>query len=254
MDARGEITEATERLYRQFANYPLRASFIAWPAEVEDGDARRLMTKPLRTLTADELQPYVFEALVTWGDADDYRHFVPRIFELLAQGWKGSTWDESAYVLAFRALRVASWNGWPPEEREAVEQYLHGLWRSLLNDYPAFAGADACLCGIAQATDDLQPFLDAWRDARSPASLRHLAAFVGENANGVLLNGKLQRREWLDARPRMQQVIAWLAAPSVGAAFEDAYLELPDGGDDLATALDVMSTMRSRMLSGHASR
>ena len=43
-----------------------------------------LIAKRLRDLTDTDLKKYAFKALTTWGNADDFRHFLPRLFELEA--------------------------------------------------------------------------------------------------------------------------------------------------------------------------
>ena len=39
----------------------------------------QLTSAPLKELTGEEIGPYSGYAITTVGDADDYRHFLPRI-------------------------------------------------------------------------------------------------------------------------------------------------------------------------------
>lgn len=44
-----------------------------------------LFSKPLNELNQDDLSRYTGKAMTTWGNANDYKHFLPRIFELTAE-------------------------------------------------------------------------------------------------------------------------------------------------------------------------
>ncbi len=45
-------------------------------------DEKRLHKTSLRELNAKDLELYATDALFVWGNVDDFRHFLPRIFEL----------------------------------------------------------------------------------------------------------------------------------------------------------------------------
>lgn len=78
------LEDAIEHLYYTFQNYRLKTSINACPHCVADSDHAKLHPKRLRDLTDSDLEKYAFKALTTWGDADDFRHFLPRLFELEA--------------------------------------------------------------------------------------------------------------------------------------------------------------------------
>jgi hypothetical protein len=83
MQQQKALAEAIENLYRAFARYSLRKHVEGCPCCVRERDKRALESKPLRQLASSDLGRYAFKAMTTWGNQDDFRHFLPRIFELL---------------------------------------------------------------------------------------------------------------------------------------------------------------------------
>ncbi len=177
-----ELLTAVEGLYDTFNRYPLRADTNACPCCHKPEQERLLHTQRLRELTAEHLRMYVADAMLVWGNEDDYRHFLPRIFELMI------TLDDPKFELAmapivFNKLHFANWANWPIEEQNVVRRYFLIAWKALLRTSPDDLGlTDAAdwLSGIAQAEDDLQPYLEAWRKEESNEATRHLAALIVE--------------------------------------------------------------------------
>lgn len=80
-----ELNEAIERLYSTFGSYPLRDRIDSCPCCRGPQETRHLHTKTLRELSAEDHGLYAFRAMTTVGDVDDFRHFLPRILELVAE-------------------------------------------------------------------------------------------------------------------------------------------------------------------------
>lgn len=107
-------------LYRVFARYPLRP-IAGCPCCVSGADEAALHRVPLRELSANALSTFAWKAMTTFGDRDDYRHFLPRICEIS---------EDKPAQLAFklwlirRKLDYAGWESWPEDERLAVRRWL----------------------------------------------------------------------------------------------------------------------------------
>lgn len=188
-------------LYAAFARYPLHAQVAGCPCCVGDADQRRIRSRPLRLLSGADLGRYAFKAVSTWGDADDLRHFLPRMLELLATGDA----DMPSAEIVLDKLAMADWCAWPPAERQAVRRCLMWLWEQAL----AGGRADLWLCAIAQAEDVLQPYLARWEEDVGGAAGLGLHGFIAQNL-GALQRGGLINAFW-PARPRQQaEAIAWL--------------------------------------------
>jgi hypothetical protein len=213
-DEMEHLRSAVESLYQAFASYPRRAVVHGCSCCVMPEDHACILSKPLRRLTPSDLQKYAFQAMSTWGDEDDFRHFLPRLLELLA-------FDDlhGCPEVVLGKLTYGKWRRWPVSEQSAIEQYLMSLWRTVLAGYPTPLPADhwdatTWLCALGRAVDDLQPFLGTWRQNRSTAGLRHLADFVRWHADGLLDARELQNAYWDDRELQMRQVVDWLITPA----------------------------------------
>lgn len=105
-------------------------------------------------------------------------------------------------------------------------------WWSIANDY---------LCAIAQATDDLSPYLQMWRADRSRTGLRHLADFVADTLDSVMENGTLGA--WWKDRAAQAQVKEWLTDPATTQRLKEE-IAAPSSGPFVASllgALDLLS-------------
>jgi hypothetical protein len=198
-----DLETAIAGLYDAFAGRPLRPHVEGCPHCVDDSDHAALTAHPLRQLATDQLSKYAHKAMTTWGDRDDFAHFLPRLLELLAR--ETAPWVDEEILLG--KLAYADWRTWPAGEVAAVERYLAALWRAQLSTYPAHLDPGAMLRAYSQLFDDLGTFLDAWdADDRAPA-LRHLADFVIDHWK--LLSGTPTGRT-----SQLAQVASWLRRPA----------------------------------------
>ena len=153
------LSEAIESLYETFSDYPLAQKIEGCPCFVSDEDEISLHRKPLRRLTAEDLTRYATKALTTWGTVSDYKHFLPRLFELVPE-LEGITYELDIEVL-FGKLRYGKWEIWPEGEQKAIRQYLMALWRFVLSVPMDAEIIDEYLDGIGQAEDDMSSYLEA---------------------------------------------------------------------------------------------
>ena len=233
-------------LYRTFGGYPVR-SVDGCAHCVEDADHARLHAHPLRQLTASDLRRYTGKAMTTWGDGRDFRHFLPRVCELLAVN-DGFAEPE----IALGKLAYAEWRTWPGREQRAMEAYLHALWRFMLSDFPvripAASDAETILCAIAQAEDDLGSYLVDWQEACATLGpeLRHLASFIRANGTAVAGNARLGNHFWRDRPVQMRQCLEWLLTPATETLLEQGFFASTgqEVGQELSDAVSLLTQMR----------
>ena len=117
------LQAAVENLYAAFAHYPLPSQIdVSNSATIFDQE--RLRARPLRELRACDLEKYAFEALTSWGNELDFKHFLPRLLELQAFD---TAWLLEAEIL-LEKLHLANWRKWSQAEQATVEAYLTA-WR-----------------------------------------------------------------------------------------------------------------------------
>ncbi|HEU0175746.1 MAG TPA: hypothetical protein VFV58_15900 [Blastocatellia bacterium] len=253
IDSAQALRSSVERLYTVFTDYHLSQRIDGCPCCVTPADQAAIHSKPLRRLTHGDLEYYASIAMLTWGSPEDWKHFLPRIFEILA--FEEGSWSPSTEVIIHR-LDDADWRQWPQPEREAVEEYLTALWLNTLNHFPCFLHSDwhhncigeidVCLCCIGQAVTDLSPFLDLWSLAESAPALRHLAAFVVENAHQLEKKGKLSNAFWKERPAQMKQVVNWLLTQNRVEALEQAFFKFAD--DPYAEQLSIAAGLLNYLI------
>jgi hypothetical protein len=123
---------------------------------------------------------YAFKAMTTFGDAADFKHFLPRLLELIArelQGGEALGFDEE--ILGLK-IALAEYATWPPAERAAVERFFMAAWRVTLATFPSMPAPQTLLCTVAQfaSADDLAPYLVTWRQTLTRPALFHLVEAV----------------------------------------------------------------------------
>lgn len=237
MTSSDELRDAIARLYDSFASYKLAPHVDGCPHCTSDADHASIHAAPLRQLTADHLSRYAFKAMTTWGNAKDFRHFLPRIFELLVGGAFEMSVDPETVI---GKLGYGTWRKWPGDEQQAIEQFLVAWWRATLADFPAAIAADSVLCSIGQALDNLEPYLAAWDVEGSRHGACHFAEFVNRNTGGDLRKGKPWKlaNAWWRGRPvPAEQVSAWLLQPERMEELERAFFTFGKSEDEVATEL-----------------
>ena len=126
--------------------------------------------------------------MTTVGDEDDFRHFLPRILELLHTGELAEEVDPE---IVLGKLAYANWTTWPPAEQAAVRAALEQIWQR----HRQSAAAENYLCGIARAESDITPYLNAWE----PEAALEFKTDSQTKCTGF----------WKDAEPQWRQVLAW---------------------------------------------
>ena len=230
-----DLDAAIAQLYRTFSRY--RADDLGGcPHCVAEADA----------LTANDLEHYAFKAMTTWGSVDEFKHFLPRLFEILARD------GEADFTLAEIVLSkpgYGKWQKWTRNERVAVDDFFRALWLDLLSRHPHPLSADSCLCGIAGSVPDMTFYLDAWSRSDGRAAMMHLAEFVGYNAAATRRNTPqrvMRNPFWGDRQPQAEQVSHWPLDPARVAQLERAFFACGRhaGGDALSTAVDTLTAMQ----------
>lgn len=240
--AEAAIRAAIEELYRVFARYQFRRDMPYCHHCHTETDIRKVGSKRLRELTADDLRDYAFSAIYTWGDEYDFRHFLPRIFEIIS--FEGFRLPDAEMVLG--RLPYGRWQEWPHDQREAVKRFLVALWHWHLSHFDRALNASRgdILGAIASVEDDLLPYLQAWDDDRSAAATRHIADQVfGSGAK--LSRGRLSNAFLRDRPEQQRQVADWLLRPEALRRLEEACIEATDeeSAADLGYAFDMLAPL-----------
>jgi hypothetical protein len=213
------LKEAIENLYSVFARYEDWSRQPGCPCCVTQADCDLLLAKPLRELTHEDLQLFGSLTLTLWGNVDDYRHFLPRLFELttLSTSYVDNRWDGRRVLWG---LSLGKYQTWPSAEQEAIDNFACRWWQSSLAT-PALRVCISCgeehsdwdlyprsvLSSLSKGFADLDPFLCAWRDNPSENAFRQFVecwtdlCFDCRDEEGkrfVTWLGSAQTMQWLE--------------------------------------------------------
>lgn len=218
MSAPIQLNDAIEALYETFSRYDLRERIVACNHCHGSTDDRLLRSEKLRNLGINELHHYIWDAMTTWGDDYDFRHFLRRILGLYS--FEDSVTNDRIYPeVAFGKLHYANWSKWPMDEQISVRQFLLALWKSKIDsqfawDEYAPSVIEDWLTAIGRAEDNLEPYLSAWLDSGSAEALANLSHFIVCNRE-YLSKGKLINAYWAERQSQARQVIDWLLGERV---------------------------------------
>lgn len=216
-----DLQEAVAALYRTFAAYPFHHPVKGCLCCVSRADQALLASQPLQHLSGSDLGRYTYKALTTWGEVDDFKHFLPRILELLNVPQERMALPD--LFILFGKLSYAHWDTWPEQERQAILNYLLALWRCLLVSDPGAENnplpAVEFLDGLLDGQIDIMPLLSDWYTIDTPASLSQLADFISTHCEGRAFSDKQRFRDWLcDARIREMLEAGFFASRDETAA------------------------------------
>lgn len=183
--------EIIEQLYRTFKIYSSDTLDMYSPKNnqltMEDW-IKIMRSKPLRELQAEDLRYYAFKAMTTWGRVELFKHYLPRIFELISR----LEWTGMSVEIVFGKLAYGHWKTWPQKEQEVVNTFCTSFWQSLVEaKYPSSdSQISTHFRGFLEAGVDLSPLLDIWLRADSETAVCRLCHFIEQEESNILQKGR----------------------------------------------------------------
>ena len=230
-----------ENLYKVFGKYgatdmtgsPLYEDLPKWNREI--------LSKPLRELDENDLRRFTGKARTTWGSANDYKHFLPRIFELTAE-------LRTPYEIwiAFNKLTLAGWQNWTENEQYVVQEFMLALWESILNDNSEKAEWEFkdYFSSIAHFYPNFTKLLDIWTESDSKAGIKHLAEFIVSEQTTLFDRKKISG--FYDQKENAEEFINWVLSDKIQNKVEQKYFEFENESfaENISWAEQVITTER----------
>lgn len=178
-----ELKIAIENLYITFSTYPFNSTMDGCPCCVSDTDKNKIHLKQLQDLNEDDLSHYAFKAITTWGDTNDFKHYLPRIFELLA------TTDFIVDIfIVLGKLEYGKWNDWPEAEKASIKQFLLAWWANVTK-HKTYFDKDFFI-EIYKKINNIEELLNCWSINFSDNSFLHFMDFVDSCYGDLIYNPK----------------------------------------------------------------
>jgi hypothetical protein len=237
------LDHATRELYAAFSKYPKPrhmqasparsdAAKIAWPA---------MERTPLQQLSGDDLFTFARAAVDEWGTINDFKHFLPRMLELAANGDARLPADSVTAKLG-----AAFWQQWPAPEPTALRNFGIAWWQQALE--PPAANIHAVLSIIGQFLNDdesVRAMMSYWRPDFSNEHLDLLARFVLQEEAAL----RAQPPTLSTAlRPMAPPMTRWIADQL--PAFEEGLMYNPDAPPYWHQAKQVVQMMHASLSLG----
>lgn len=217
-----ELHNAIEHLYNTFSVYPLRLTMEGCPCCVSGTDKAHIHSKPLRDLDGNDLSRYAFKAITTWGNTRDFKHYLPRIFELLA-----TTHLLTDTFVVLGKLEYAQWQEWPGEEKRAVTGFLLAWWSNLTQHHSGFD--KEAFTGIYTLTGNMEQLLSRWKIGLEDNSFANYVDLVYNHYND-LTSRKTEFRE-ID-HVAIEELLNWIKDNST--YLETGFFHFADKDSELA--------------------
>ncbi len=122
------MNDLIKNCYEVFSIYPLKDKIEGCPCCNLESSESGLHKEPLDNLSWEDLALFIFKAITTFGDIEDFKHFLPRIIELYIHDYYGAPYDIGIF---FSKLDYSNWGRWKEEESEAVLILLKGWFKNL---------------------------------------------------------------------------------------------------------------------------
>lgn len=208
-----------ENLYDVFSKYPGKSN-MQGSSNYDDLEIwnKELLSKSLKDLSPDDLSRFVGKAMTTWGDADDYKHFLPRIFELTAElNTPYEIW------IAFDKLEYANWSSWEENEKNSIFEYMLSLWDNLLKDDSEKAEWFFMdyFSSIAHFYPTFGDIIEVWEQDTNKASTKHLASFIFNERENIFDKGYIDG--FHKKSDNIKELINWLLADKTILRLEKAF-------------------------------
>jgi len=218
---------AIEDLYATFSAYPLQEDTHPCSCCHTPIANELVHGAPLRELTWRHLSDYTGDAILTWGDVDCFRHFLPRIIELTVTDAERPNGAPDA-VQVFRLFYHAEWRTWPEQEQGAVKQLLSAVWQTVLSNPPIESGwidVEEWICAISHCESDIKGNLDLWRrDDRISAAWALSCLVLGSEIPYVSMN--VDAPVWIEGQDQQAFIDEFMKTPTASPYWDQCRAQL----------------------------
>jgi hypothetical protein len=210
-----------KKLYDLFAKYQGLSKLQGSPLydDLETWN-KHLRSKKLRELTDEDLSLFAGKVILTWGDENDYRFFLPRILELTAE-------LKTPYDIwtLYSRLEDANWKTWNADEQTVINDFTIELWNNLLTDNSEKAEWEFkdYFHSIAYFYPDFSEILKVWETNDSFASIKHLTNYIFEERQHLFDNNYIDSIE--KNTKNIEQFKTWLTSDNILKKIENAFYD-----------------------------
>lgn len=182
------------------------------------------------------LSRFAFSAMLTWGDLDDFKRFLPRLLELVALA-PDSIMDIAQLI---EKLEYGHWLDWPYNEQAAVEKYFKSLLFYAGTAGPDYVAFSEVVNGATTIGIDVTSALTTTvaMDGSLNSTLA-LCSLIENWASGFSSKERAKNK-------RYAPLLAWLLSSAVKEQIESAFynnMENDEVAEKLSCAMAYLKTL-----------
>lgn len=119
-------------LYNTFKPYTIVGNLRdrSCPCCITNQEIKDLLSTPLSQINSKSIRPLMQSGGTTFGDITDYKHFLPRLLELLTELDSDLLFD----FTCFEKLNYLKWRTWPIQEQDIIVLFFKTLWVNTINN------------------------------------------------------------------------------------------------------------------------
>jgi hypothetical protein len=221
------LEKAIDNLYETFSGYPLPEDTQPCSCCHTPIANELLHAAPLRKLAWKHLSDYASDAILTWGDVDCFRHFLPRIIELAVTDVERPIGAPDA-VQVFRLFYHAEWRTWPQDEQASIERLLAAVWETVRSNPPIESGwidVEEWICAISHCESDIGGHLNVWRqDDRLSAAWALSCLVLGSEIPYVSMN--IDAPVWREGQDQQEFIHDFMKTPTASPYWDECKRQL----------------------------
>jgi len=163
--------------YRIFATYKIDGSLdICTHCCMPKENERLLARLPVKEIPRDLLSEYNDGAWSMNTEAPEFKHFLPRYFDLIRQ----MDFPSHSAEIALYRLKPFDKSEWTTEELDNINAFAKAFFAHCLTIYPLpdFLKLDAILIMFWKGQFEVQPLLDIWARTKTDESIAHFRDLI----------------------------------------------------------------------------
>lgn len=189
----------------------------------------QLIRAPRRAIPPPLMRAYYSAAFGGGFDDRETEHFLPRLFELSAEGHELGTGGFESNFCHLGQRGVDYLHNWSRAKIDLINRYFLALaelsWQAgLPNPHWRYHVVEDVLCAIARGSAHLAPILSVWQADQSRQATIRLASTISNLHWSKRKVGfaKLTNAFWADVPDQESLCVAWLCSPDHYTRFDTA--------------------------------
>ena len=212
------LRSAVEQSYQEFADVNCPRTLETSPLRDGNEILQTLTSSPLKNLADEQIGPYSGWAITTVGNDRDYRHFLPRIFDLAVTDpvWLGT----EPPVIAGK-LNMGTWRTWPANQQTAVLHVFNAAFDAMIERHPDAWPSNAAdwFCGIAILGEAIAPVIERWRTSTEANAALNMGGLINAHSKSMRKLGEVQGSFWEEVNREVRRDVAKLLLEERTLAF-----------------------------------